>query len=859
MQSSLRTLEAEGVLAVPLLLLAASELPGLERLHMAQLPASFTYRDGMLPWPPEADARLAELLPQELLAAAEDPEPHMLIYGPAVYRRFRGYWSSFERALAALLVRRGSQLVELSLEAPARSVGRRLLQLLAAQRPARLSALRLRAVGLIREAHVAPRVPLERSGLLLEQAFRELAELSAASTAAATGASPTLAPLRLQQPQAPLAPPCCGLTRLELMACGAEPLSAEALEGLIGLQVLSLRDSCFVWRDRPPDLRCLRDLRRLDLRRCDWLDAEGAPWEEALLLPPGLQELDLAGFSSLTSVDLGPLDRLTSLAELSDITLHPDPSHGTRQLPKPYTQLAALTCTESLSDYVMRALHAAANGCGGGGRRWNDRSDGSPLESESESGTEAEQGRLEPRRGAGASGSGSEDGAHGRRGPNGRHGCGTDSDSAADSGADDGNRTGGVCGCGSAAGTAVSRGQVQAQGQEAGHGANVGGSVVAAAVPAVAPPLVSLTLLGVLPQDVSHLFPALPLLTRLVFAGDAESGTDTEGEGDIEDTGRLVLRCGELPALRELELVVGLLGWGQLALGPATSLTRLVVDDVEFVDVRYIELPRSLRHLAITAWFGLPELYQLSEGPVSAGPAALASALAAATRDRMQRSAVAAAAAAQRIGPGEAAGGAVGAGGGYPEDGCSDDEDADAAGRGGSDDFDTGLDLELLQDQSTDLGRTLEAEVERLLLQRLLPPLTQLRVLKLSWDIVTRRPPAPADADVDASGSGRGSRGGAGAATAGEACEAGPSCASALPRWPFPALLYLEELDVAWMRELPEEGLRHLLSRCPSLGAVTHCNGSRRVVRQADGSWLRRQAGSAGASGEGPDGGGANG
>ena len=54
----------------------------------------------------------------------------------------------------------------------------------------------------------------------------------------------------------------------------------------------------------------------------------------------------------------------------------------------------------------------------------------------------------------------------------------------------------------------------------------------------------------------------------------------------------LVLRAGELPRLRELDLCVGLLGWAQLALGAASGLTHLVVDDVEWVDVRYLQVRR---------------------------------------------------------------------------------------------------------------------------------------------------------------------------------------------------------------------------------------------------------------------------
>lgn len=47
----------------------------------------------------------------------------MSVYSRAVYGRFRSYWLSYDRALAAALLARGGGLVELGLEAPARTVG----------------------------------------------------------------------------------------------------------------------------------------------------------------------------------------------------------------------------------------------------------------------------------------------------------------------------------------------------------------------------------------------------------------------------------------------------------------------------------------------------------------------------------------------------------------------------------------------------------------------------------------------------------------------------------------------------------------------------------------------------------------
>ncbi|GIL54577.1 hypothetical protein Vafri_10325 [Volvox africanus] len=291
------------------------------------------------------------------------------------------------------------------------------------------------------------------------------------------------------------------------------------------------------------------------------------------------------------------------------------------------------------------------------------------------------------------------------------------------------------------------------------------------------PPLVSLTLYGVLPQEISDLFQALPLLTRLVFGGGQEEhhdGGDSEGEDDNEDVGEFVLLAGELPRLRELELREGLLGYGRLALGPATSLTHLVVDDVEYVDVRYMELPPSLQYLSLTAFYGLPELYHLAEGPV------LSTALARAAADRLERAARSA--------------------------GASEGVVMPIAG------------MHLEDAPPRDLTRALEAEVERQFVQRLLPPLRQLHVLQLNWDIVTHGPlvthgsqgPDTVSASLATSSrdvgvaSGRSERcgnTGNGSARSGGKGGGGVSSGTAA-RWRFPQLPVLEELNIPWMREV---------------------------------------------------------
>ncbi len=60
-----------------------------------------------------------------------------------------------------------------------------------------------------------------------------------------------------------------------------------------------------------------------------------------------------------------------------------------------------------------------------------------------------------------------------------------------------------------------------------------------------------------------------------------------------------MLTAGQLPALRELDLNVGLLGYGRLCLGAATCLTRLAVDSVEYVDLRYTEVRTAWQRIMV--------------------------------------------------------------------------------------------------------------------------------------------------------------------------------------------------------------------------------------------------------------------
>ncbi|GLI71234.1 hypothetical protein VaNZ11_016355 [Volvox africanus] len=862
---SLCCLEAEGPTAVPLLLLAAAELPHLEALSLSQLPAAWTYEEGDLPWPPHAETRLRALVPQEVFDQAADPALHALMYGPAVYWRFKSYWLSYEGALAAVILHRGRQLRELSLEAPARGVSLQMLDMLASQGPSRLEALRLSNFGLRGKPNQSLRLPLERAGLRLDAALRSLASISTTLLQQQQDHHHNLNqnhlheqsrphqqarthPVLQQRPtvctgqqrggsSVPLCTEdalrlgitgrvcegvsrlgggsdCCGLTRLELLSCGVQPLHPEALEGLTGLQILSLRGSSFTWRGRLPDLRHLSRLRSLDLRRCDWSAGRDTPWDRLLLLPPSLEALDLIGFSSLSTVNLGSLERLTALAELSDITLEPDPADRSAQLLQPpYTGLAALTCMDTIRSYVGKAKMRRVDGC--------SRLTSLPWirhEITHRGSTEEESDEEDYALASGASGrsegSSSEETV--------RHGTTARRRSRCTTYWGKKHRGGGGGGDGDSSNSSECQSKDCRNG---GNGEDSGGdpganSVVQSAPPLATvsavkePPLVSLTLYGVLPQHISDLFQVLPLLTRLVFEGGKEEhhGDDGEGEDDYEGVGEFVIIAGEMPRLRELELRAGLLGYGRLALGPATSLRRLVVDDVEYVDVRYMELPPSLQYLSLTAFYGLPELYHLAEGPV------LSTALVRAAADRLERAAKSA--------------------------GASEGVVMPIAG------------MHLEKDVSSrDLTRALEAEVERQFVQRLLPPLRQLHMLQLNWNIVTHGPlmthgsqgPDTVLASVATSGRdvGVASRsacsGGTGnvGARSGEKGGGGVSSGTAA-RWRFPQLPLLEELDIPWMQELPNEDLWRLLVSCPALRAITHRNGSLRAVRDAEGSWIRR-------------------
>jgi hypothetical protein len=152
------SLQLQGAVAVPYALYAAAErLPGLQCLTLQQLPYRWSYQEGALPWPrgllqPEPaggprDPAQAAALAQQLQRLGVSPGSgggvreqlraaqrlHEQLYGRPVYGRFRDYWNSFQLAAAHLLAAAGRSLLELHLEAPARTLGLDLVSQLAAQ------------------------------------------------------------------------------------------------------------------------------------------------------------------------------------------------------------------------------------------------------------------------------------------------------------------------------------------------------------------------------------------------------------------------------------------------------------------------------------------------------------------------------------------------------------------------------------------------------------------------------------------------------------------------------------------------------------------------------------------------------
>ena len=68
-----------------------------------------------------------------------------------------------------------------------------------------------------------------------------------------------------------------------------------------------------------------------------------------------------------------------------------------------------------------------------------------------------------------------------------------------------------------------------------------------------------------------------------------------------------------LGSLTDLSFTVGTEGYDCLELRSLSSLTSLVIDNCEYVQLDRTHLPPSLKLLSIKCWFGLKELYLLGE------------------------------------------------------------------------------------------------------------------------------------------------------------------------------------------------------------------------------------------------------
>lgn len=65
--------------------------------------------------------------------------------------------------------------------------------------------------------------------------------------------------------------------------------------------------------------------------------------------------------------------------------------------------------------------------------------------------------------------------------------------------------------------------------------------------------------------------------------------------------------------LTELHLTNGLEGYDSMDLSRLSMLTKLIVDNCEFVQLDRTILPKGLRSLSLLTWYGLKEHYVLAE------------------------------------------------------------------------------------------------------------------------------------------------------------------------------------------------------------------------------------------------------
>ena len=72
-----------------------------------------------------------------------------------------------------------------------------------------------------------------------------------------------------------------------------------------------------------------------------------------------------------------------------------------------------------------------------------------------------------------------------------------------------------------------------------------------------------------------------------------------------------------LPSLLDLPLTTGVEGYDALDLSGLRALTSLIIDNCEYVQLDQVHLPPKLVKLTIRCWYGLKELYILSENDKS--------------------------------------------------------------------------------------------------------------------------------------------------------------------------------------------------------------------------------------------------
>jgi len=69
----------------------------------------------------------------------------------------------------------------------------------------------------------------------------------------------------------------------------------------------------------------------------------------------------------------------------------------------------------------------------------------------------------------------------------------------------------------------------------------------------------------------------------------------------------------DLSLLTELHLTIGIEGYDSMDLSRISMLSKLIVDNCEYVQLDRLVLPKRLKSLSLLAWYGLKEHYVLAE------------------------------------------------------------------------------------------------------------------------------------------------------------------------------------------------------------------------------------------------------